>query len=299
MDQQYWRGGLYEDGGFNFLGYEGSSEGSTSPVTSTPMTRGDSGGSAITTYSGDLGHTYSAYGANDPPWSPFPVAHNDIPWSPVSYPGQGYPFPPTPYDLPAIPGAEGHEPHSRDDFQSPLDDPWWDSYDFITEVEQQPYWRLKPGITPTSQLPLTRATSDSHPQTKEGRYICMEAGCPKTCRRKSDLERHYLHLHTPPERKAKFPCDWKKCQRAQEPFHRQDHQRDHYRDFHHEDLVRRRPSKRDDQGWWDSRQIYTEWWRCSHCLRRVRVDEDGYTCLKCKTNCEKARQNFRAGYSPI
>lgn len=160
MDQQYLSPGHYEDGGFNFLGYEGSPDESTSPITSTPMTREGSGESAITTYSSGLEHTHPGYDIHDTTWSPLPMAHNDLLWSPVPYANHGYPFSSTPYDHLTTTSAEEHEPQNMNGPQPSQEYPWWDNYNFITEVDQQPYWRLKPGITPTSQLPLTRSANE-------------------------------------------------------------------------------------------------------------------------------------------
>lgn len=121
----------------------------------------------------------------------------------------------------------------------------------------------------------------------------MKKDCERSFRRKADLERHYSQLHTSAEQKAKFHCDWKKCQRAQDPFHRRDHQRDHYRDYHNEDLIRRGSSSREDEKWWSTRQVNLDWWRCARCLERVKVEEYNYRCPRCKTGCEQERQHYR------
>ncbi|KAI0532555.1 hypothetical protein GGR58DRAFT_517642 [Xylaria digitata] len=174
---------------------------------------------------------------------------------------------------------------------------WWSYYDFITDVEPA-YWRLKPCFTPTDQLPSTRPAEDLSPAvrrspTNEGMFICLAHGCTKSFRRKADLERHYSQLHISAEEKAKFPCDWKKCQRNRDPFHRRDHQRDHYRDYHHEDLMRRGSSGREDPNWWSTRKVNLDWWRCARCLGRVKVEEYGYACPNCRISCETERQYYR------
>ncbi|KAI0185940.1 hypothetical protein EV127DRAFT_440401 [Xylaria flabelliformis] len=91
-------------------------------------------------------------------------------------------------------------------------DSWWNDYDFITDLEpgQKPYWKLKPGLEPTDWRPATRAHEDksameSHPQRNEGLFVCMESGCPKSFRRKADLERHMAHVHTKPRTAARRP----------------------------------------------------------------------------------------------
>ncbi|KAI0973873.1 hypothetical protein F4678DRAFT_389442 [Xylaria arbuscula] len=257
-----------------------SSEWSASPSAGTPMTRNPSIESANTTYSDDLIMTPSPEWRSYN-WSSVPISDHDPLWSPLSDSSHDNTFSLPSYNTP---------------YMSNVGENWWEYYDFIADVEpgQQAYWRLRSDFEPTDQLPATRVAEESpRSQTSEGMFFCMEKDCPKSFRRKADLERHYSHIHTSAENKAKYPCDWKKCQRAKEPFYRRDHQRDHYRDYHHEDLVRRGPSSREDQKWWSDRKIKLDWWRCARCLGRVKVKEYGYTCPGCRTQCEPERQYYR------
>ncbi|KAI1170498.1 hypothetical protein F4777DRAFT_110737 [Nemania sp. FL0916] len=93
--------------------------------------------------------------------------------------------------------------------------------------------------------------------------------------------------------KPQYLCDWKRCERSELPFHRLDHMRDHYRVYHMEDIVRR-SSTPYDTSWWSSRKINPKWWRCTKCLQRISVEDDGYMCRRCGLNCQMERQNFRS-----
>ncbi|KAL7623387.1 hypothetical protein AAE478_007069 [Parahypoxylon ruwenzoriense] len=176
-------------------------------------------------------------------------------------------------------------------------------YDFITgdESGQGPYWRLKPGYTPSTMLPgvtpvdispeVPRSASDA-----SGRHVCLEPFCNASpFKRKADLQRHYLHRHRGADQKKPFPCDWKKCQRSREPFFRLDHCREHYRDYHMEDILRRGPNREESSGWWSSRNVDARWWRCTKCLARIAIGSQGFDCPKCKTTCEAERRKLR-GY---
>ncbi|KAJ2987748.1 hypothetical protein NUW58_g4334 [Xylaria curta] len=264
-----------------------SSEWSASPSAGIPMTREPSGESAVSTYSNDSVRTpNSEYGAYDPLWSPIPTDNRNFLWSNVPDSSYETTFSPISYDPQYMPDASEYAASNENGFNGPEQGHWWELYDFIALVDpgQQAYWRLKPGISPTAQLPVTRPAEDlsttaPRSQSNEGMVVCLEKGCTKSFRRKADLERHLSQMHTPTEKKSKYPCDWKRCQRAKDPFHRRDHQRDHYREYHHEDLMRRGSSGREDQRWWSSRVVNHDWWRCARCLTRVKVDVNGYLGL--------------------
>ncbi|KAI1105104.1 hypothetical protein F4804DRAFT_153195 [Jackrogersella minutella] len=174
-------------------------------------------------------------------------------------------------------------------------------YDFDTgDSGQGPHWRLKPEYTPTTHYPaiipvepspdVPRSANDA-----SGRHVCLEPKCNASpFKRKADLQRHYLHRHRDASQKKPFPCDWKKCQRAKEPFYRLDHCREHYRDYHLEDMCRRGPNKETNE-WWKSRKVDPKWWRCPKCLSRISIDNKGFDCAKCKTTCEPERRKLR-GY---
>ncbi|KAI1421114.1 hypothetical protein F5Y12DRAFT_61543 [Xylaria sp. FL1777] len=279
MSQFFDSSDLYNHDPFHPPERRASSEWSASSNYGTPMTRDSSRESAITTYSDDIVQSpNSEYECSF--WSSMPVGDHDSLRSPVSDSSHDIAFPSTSYQ-PAYMANEEN---------------WFLYYDFVADLEpgQQPYWRLKPGIEPTHQLPATRAAEESpRSRTSEGLFICLHKGCTRSFRRKADLERHYLQIHQPAEKKAKYPCDWKRCQRAKEPFYRRDHQRDHYRDYHNEDLMRRGSSSRENQKWWNERKVKLNWWRCTRCLGRVKVKEYGYLCPVCRSSCEQERQYFR------
>lgn len=138
------------------------------------------------------------------------------------------------------------------------------------------------------------ATAAGSSDTHGGYKMCLVPGCEsKTLfRRKADLQRHYQHRHTPNEQKKQHLCDYPRCVRAVEPFHRIDHFRDHYRDFHQEDLTRKTGEK---QEWFDSRKVSGKWWRCTKCLGRNRIEETGWVCAKCSSHCDSTRRGLR-GY---
>ncbi|KAL2162383.1 hypothetical protein VTH06DRAFT_7296 [Thermothelomyces fergusii] len=131
------------------------------------------------------------------------------------------------------------------------------------------------------------------PLEKE-KFKCRYPGCNNGASRQADLERHYKIMHLADDEKVRYFCDYKKCPRHTAPFFRQDHFRDHLREYHKEDLLRR-GSKGDDE-WWSSRSphaLHKGWWRCSRCLIRVRLDQDGFSCPNCTGSCEKERQERR------
>ncbi|KAI0394329.1 hypothetical protein F5Y17DRAFT_266131 [Xylariaceae sp. FL0594] len=137
---------------------------------------------------------------------------------------------------------------------------------------------------PTETVPRSQKT---HP------YRCEQIDCKKSFKRKADRDRHIQQVHIPMHKKQQYPCDWKRCQRAQEPFGRTDHQRDHFRDFHLEDVMWRRPSNKNNKKFWESRKVNLDWWRCSRCLERVSLADYDYECPSCKSTCEVERQTYR------
>ncbi|KAI1751312.1 hypothetical protein F4782DRAFT_189910 [Xylaria castorea] len=297
MDNHLENSNPYDYDVFYVSGRQCSSEWSASSTAGTPMTREPSGESAISTYSSDLVRTPSSeYGAYEPFYSSTPFGNHDS-TSSMSDSSHRTLTAATNYN-PLYTGD--YIASDENGYYTGADGPWWQYYDFIADLEpgQEPYWKLKPGLEPTDQRPVMRAHEDisatnPQPQRNESVYICMESGCPKSFRRKADLGRHLDQIHTPREKKLKYPCDWKRCQRAKEAFGRRDHQRDHYRHYHHEDIIPRGSSGRADQNWWNSRAINPDWWRCARCLTRVKVGDYGYTCPRCRINCEQERQYYR------
>jgi hypothetical protein len=88
-----------------------------------------------------------------------------------------------------------------------------------------------------------------------------------------------------------WACDWVGCKKAGQPFSRIDHYRDHLRDYHLEDILGK---KRKGLQWFQGRHTYPDWWRCSNCLSRVRIEDSGLNCNVCSQPCEPERQEFRA-----
>ncbi|KAI1350672.1 hypothetical protein F5Y01DRAFT_143068 [Xylaria sp. FL0043] len=283
MDQFFESGDYNSHHSFYASENRASSEWSASSYAGTPMTRDPSTGSATTTYSDEIIQSPSSeHAAFDSPWSPVHVNNYDSLWSPTSDSSHDMTFPSTSYNFPYTPDATER---------------WWVFYDFVADVEpgQQPYWRLRPGLPSTDQFPATRVVEESpRSQAHDGMFFCMFEGCPKSFRRKADLDRHIKQIHIAADKREKYPCDWKRCIRSREPFHRRDHQREHLRDFHHEDLMRRGSSNKEDEEWWRQRKVNPEWWRCARCLGRVKVEEDGYVCPVCRISCEPERQYFRS-----
>ncbi|KAI2640229.1 hypothetical protein GGS21DRAFT_405394 [Xylaria nigripes] len=307
MENNYEGKGFHYQDEVYFPKHQGSPDWLVSPSSSTPMTRGSSGESTSTAYSNDtIRKPSSEYGTYGSMWPSVSASHQDSLWSPVPD-SSSYDInvSPNTSNLPYLPGSSECVTASSGSYgnMASESDKWWEYYNFIADVEpgQKPYWRLKPQFTPTSQYPPMRANEEyitvSQPQTKDGMFVCLAEGCSKSFKRKADLERHYKNLHTLSEWKDQFPCDWKRCQRAKEPFHRIDHQREHYREFHHEDIMRRGSPGKQDREWWSSRVINHDWWRCSRCLCRVSVEEYGYQCRECKTDCERERIAHRTSHA--
>lgn len=124
------------------------------------------------------------------------------------------------------------------------------------------------------------------------RFKCSESGCGRCFSRQADLQRHYDHVHPGPDAGRKgHACDYPKCARQFAPFRRKDHFRDHLREFHKEDLLRR--GGQEPPEWFNDRNINLGVWRCGRCLRRNSLDKRGYTCHKCKVDCEPARVSHR------
>ena len=117
----------------------------------------------------------------------------------------------------------------------------------------EPYFELFDKWTPTSEMPAkvyldepryacnfswTSQLIIINREVKKKKFPCMYPS--STCRRKeafsiaADLERHYITAHA--YNQDSFPCDYRNCPRAIEPFRRKDHYREHLRGYHKEDL---------------------------------------------------------------
>ncbi|QUC23301.1 uncharacterized protein UV8b_07542 [Ustilaginoidea virens] len=121
---------------------------------------------------------------------------------------------------------------------------------------------------------------------------CLYPGCNvKPFKRRADLDRHYKHRHAADSQKASFSCDYPRCSRRREPFHRLDHFRDHLREYHKEDIEKR--GGRVNEEWLEGRRVSSSWWRCSKCLKRIYVEQSGYDCPHCKSTCQAKRKEAR------
>ncbi|KAL4723671.1 hypothetical protein ACLX1H_009313 [Fusarium chlamydosporum] len=125
---------------------------------------------------------------------------------------------------------------------------------------------------------------------------CLHPGCPaRPFKRNADLQRHYKNTHAPESSKDIYLCDYPRCTRSREPFHRRDHFRDHLREYHREDIQKRGSTVNEE--WLEGRYAPSSWWRCPRCLVRVYVSKNGYECPGCKTSCESKRKEKRRSRS--
>lgn len=125
---------------------------------------------------------------------------------------------------------------------------------------------------------------------------CLHPGCTsRPFKRTADLQRHYKNTHAPESSKDVYLCDYPRCTRYHEPFHRRDHFRDHLREYHREDIQKRGATV--DEAWLQDRYAPSSWWRCPRCLVRVYVSKNGFECPGCKTSCESKRKEKRSSRS--
>ncbi|KAM3455596.1 hypothetical protein MY3296_002307 [Beauveria thailandica] len=130
------------------------------------------------------------------------------------------------------------------------------------------------------------------PKGRDYPVVCLFPGCDtKPFKRRADLDRHYKHKHAPASQKDSYFCDYPKCARRRDPFHRRDHFRDHLREFHKEVIEKRGGSVSEE--WPEDRNVSSTWWRCAKCLVRNYVEQSGYECPKCKTTCQAKRKELR------
>ncbi|KAH7368362.1 hypothetical protein B0T11DRAFT_63487 [Plectosphaerella cucumerina] len=93
------------------------------------------------------------------------------------------------------------------------------------------------------------------------------------------------------EKDGVFTCDYPVCPRMTDGFNRKDRFRVHLQEMHKEDVVKK-GGKLDDP-WLAGRKMYTQWWRCSKCLGRVKVEEHGWECPRDQVKCEPKRREYR------
>ncbi|KAH6968317.1 hypothetical protein DER45DRAFT_6152 [Fusarium avenaceum] len=145
----------------------------------------------------------------------------------------------------------------------------------------------------------TRTDGSSVPRSEANNdwpVSCLHPGCTaRPFKRTADLQRHYKNTHAPESSKDAYLCDYPRCPRYREPFHRRDHMRDHLREYHREDIQKRGATVNEE--WLEGRYTPSAWWRCPRCLVRVYVSKNGYECPGCKTSCESKRKEKRRGRS--
>ncbi|CAD6453366.1 ce465734-bef3-400c-882c-6c393666cd6e [Sclerotinia trifoliorum] len=76
--------------------------------------------------------------------------------------------------------------------------------------------------------------------------------------------------------------------------------RQHLRDFHKEDInMLESKLSNIEPSELNGSRLQADWWRCHKCLRRVIIQNEGYTCKDCKAICEPIRitaRQIRFGY---
>ncbi|KAF7557199.1 hypothetical protein G7046_g6110 [Stylonectria norvegica] len=150
----------------------------------------------------------------------------------------------------------------------------------------------QPASSPTLSHDSITSRNVSPHSTRDWPVLCLAAGCnAKPFKRCADLQRHYKNTHTPDTAKDAYWCDYPRCTRSRDPFHRRDHFRDHLREFHMEDILKRGVSTNEE--WFEGRYLATTWWRCPKCLVRIYIQRHGFDCPECKTSCEPKRKERR------
>lgn len=163
-----------------------------------------------------------------------------------------------------------------------------------TITGQQDYDHSSPSSTVTTTTSAETASAVGTAR-EVGKFPCLSPECERSFGRTADLDRHLKVVHFRSANK-RFWCDYRRCGRSEDDqsFSRRDHCRDHYRSVHKEDVPRR--GQPEGRQWWAERAlhaVYEGWWRCSRCLARVEVADDGYVCRRCGSQCEGERQAVR------
>ncbi|KAH7011429.1 hypothetical protein EDB80DRAFT_876091 [Ilyonectria destructans] len=158
--------------------------------------------------------------------------------------------------------------------------------------QQQQYYTSAPSASDDTVTPR----SESSAPGRDWPVFCLSPGCnARPFRRCADLQRHYRNTHAPESQKDSYWCDYPRCTRSREPFHRRDHFRDHLREYHREDIQKRGDTINED--WLEGRYAPSTWWRCHRCLVRVYISRNGFECPGCKTSCEPKRKEKRRNHS--
>lgn len=162
-------------------------------------------------------------------------------------------------------------------------------------AERSPVAEKEGFVSLVSRKPSALTDLDSRPRAHSGPdwpVFCLSPGCTaRPFKRCADLQRHYRNTHAPESLKDSYLCDYPRCTRSREPFHRRDHFRDHLREYHREDIQKRGNTVNED--WLEGRYLPTTWWRCPRCLVRVYISKNGFECPGCKTSCESKRKERR------
>ncbi|KAF4633595.1 hypothetical protein G7Y89_g4526 [Cudoniella acicularis] len=181
-------------------------------------------------------------------------------------------------------------------------------YKFYVPKSKEPYLALHENALETFRMPRIvyldkEETIDKkhHPCQFPG-TSCWKTNTPPVFSRPADLERHYRQVHASEDQKENHYCDYRNCNRSNEPFTRKDHFRDHLKEYHKEDIgyCKGEKTAKDKAKWaakqrsWEAeRRISDKWWRCVKCLDKIYVAEYGWQCPSCKRDCEAHRREAR------
>lgn len=165
----------------------------------------------------------------------------------------------------------------------------------VVYLDSDPYVFHASSLPATCQILITffnlsNPRKHSHPCQVPGRACWKRLGTRPVFSRPADLMRHYANFHGG-AKKERISCDYRNCARVKSPYGRKDRYRDHLREFHKEDLPRlsAKIGNKVVEAWCGS----SNWWRCTKCLLRVVVKENGWKCPGCKKECEPERKLAR------
>ncbi|KAF4971815.1 hypothetical protein FZEAL_9742 [Fusarium zealandicum] len=177
------------------------------------------------------------------------------------------------------------------------DSPYQQYYSSTTATVKEPVApRSEVYVSTIMAPPSPPLTCTRPPDSCDWPVNCLVPGCTaRPFKRSADLQRHYRNTHVPESSKDTYLCDYPRCTRSREPFHRRDHFRDHLREYHREDIQKRGATVNEE--WLEGRYTPTTWWRCPRCLVRVYISKNNFQCPNCKTSCEPKRKEKRRSRS--
>ncbi|KAI6784109.1 uncharacterized protein J7T54_004655 [Emericellopsis cladophorae] len=267
-------------------------------LQSVPLERYDSSGghSFQSTNTCDSYHTAPmSMGSWDAPFSPygsFDPSMNML--SPAAAYGPSWAFDSrltTPFSLPTSPGMDYTISPASSFDPSPILPPAAPTSFPSLPIPELDLAAQRPCAA--AAAPAPSPTSPSRPRACSSSTNIPCPHCPretpKAFKRRADLSRHIDHMHSIPTQN--FPCDYSRCSRRHDPFHRRDHYRDHLREFHREDIEKR--GVEEGEAWYQRRNVVKAWWRCSRCLCRVSVGRSGFECHECGGVAGRKRQDLR------